>query len=284
MSLNINSVNSTGISQPEPIQKQDIIPLPGQLPIDLIPNILKNVPAAKITDLALVCRKWKEIVDDKDFERGPLPQNFYGRQKVYEITGWDGGKESSFPRWIYACMAKGGHIFTWVPKTATKIQDDGTKLKVELKSLAVIGDLFANAVNKKNGEEIGFSPNSWPDALKDIRPLEEGHWVLISKKEMGRKMTYSEQVDEAKRVGAKVSDAIDTAFSWFMEEAVTGDRPYRPYGRETWVRVNDQTKLGDKNYRLWFGFVPSGLNVFRNHDARALDFVAFAPAWKSFGT
>jgi hypothetical protein len=48
MSLNINSVNSTGTSKLEPMiidttqQKQDIIPLPGQLPVKLHPLWTKN--------------------------------------------------------------------------------------------------------------------------------------------------------------------------------------------------------------------------------------------------
>src|SRR5262249_54387914 len=146
---------------------------PGQLPDDLMPNILKNVPAANIPNFALVCIHWKQIVDNKDFERGPLPPNFHGAQKLKEKTGWEGGKETSFPRWIYACMAKGGHTFTYVPKTVTKMQDDGSELKVEVNSLKVVGQLFADAKNALTGEKIGFSDNSWQEALKDPRIVEE---------------------------------------------------------------------------------------------------------------
>ena len=39
-----------------------------ELLLDVIPNILRNVSIRDFPAVALVCQKWKEILDDKSFQ------------------------------------------------------------------------------------------------------------------------------------------------------------------------------------------------------------------------
>jgi F-box associated protein len=282
MSLNTNTVNGT-----DPIRiesksvnsiQQDNIPC--QLPIEVIPNILINLPTTKLSELILVCKDWKAIVTDDYYFPNKMipPPNFNGPQKWTEYTKGEVGKAPLLPRWVFKCMEKGDHMLTFIPERVKIKKEDGTELVVPINSLKNIGELFANTIN---GRKIGFSPKSWPAGIQAERPLEKGHWVLISKKAIGRGLNYQGQVDKANEAGANMSGLIDTVISLFMEYLRTGERHFigdpPQNGQSTWVRV-DAIK-----YRLYLGFVPSGLAVDTHcEDDRVEDQMAFAPAVKFF--
>jgi len=262
MNLNINAGNFTS-----------------ELPLDVIPNILRNVSIRDFPAVALVCQKWKEILDDKSFQENLTEIN--GPRRWNEYTNGDVGEAPPLPKEFFKLMRKGDYMLTFIPEEVKIKTEDGMDIIVPIDSLKNIGELFAKTIN---GRQISFSKNSWSAALQEKRPPRKGYWVLISKNALGRSKNYDGQVKEAKDKGAKVSDLIDTVISLFMEYLRTGEKYFiwdpPQNGLRTWVRVNDQTQ----NLRLGLGFVASGLDVGRCTDDDTPDCLAFAPARKSIET
>jgi F-box associated protein len=277
MNLTTNAVNNTCPIHAEAMEVDSTQPDHSiHLPIDVIPNILRNLPATAIPELSWVCRDWRKIVDNDVFaNQMMLPPNANGPQTWREFTKTDTGKAPLLPRWVFKCMRTNNYMLTFIPKSVKIQNEDGTETDVLINSLEVISKLFVHTIN---GRKIGFSTNAWQPYIQAKITPEEGHWVLIRKKAMGRGLDYSGQVDKAQEIGAIMPDSIETVISLFMEYLRTGEKlPLDEKDLSIYVRVDDKIR------RLWLGFVASGFYVTGCCDAHAHDLLAFAPARKFFG-
>ncbi len=262
------------------------------LPLEATRIIFQNAKA-DLHKLALVCKEWRNLADDKVLRETIRPSKAFGSREWKEYIGVDAGEELPLPRRAYGDMGKGNYYLTFIPKSVKITQENGkiddasmdieVVKEVPLDSLEVIGKLAANAIK---GNKIGCSANSWPEAIQEKRNLEKPHWVLISKEIIGRNKSYEDQQKLAKEEnknipGTNISGLMDTAISIFMEYVRSGERNYiwdSAKNECNWVRVNEQTRA----LRLCLGFAPSGPIVGSGYD-NAFDRVGFALARKSFG-
>ncbi len=288
--MQINNTNVTGTNQYVVQSMAD--PIAGSLPTDVLPIIFQNAKT-DLPKLALVCKNWKAIVDNKSFRETICPVKAFGSREWKEYIGVDAGEELPLPRRVYGDMEKGNYYLTFIPKTVKVTQENGkvddTSMDIEvvkevaLDSLEVIGKLVANPTK---GNKIGYHANSWQEALQEKRNLEKPHWVLISKEIRGKNNWYEDQQkltkeENDKVSGTEISGLMDTAISMFMEYVRSGERNFiydSANNEYNWVRVTEQ-KGG--LLRICLGFAPSGLDVFRNYDAPD-EGVGFAFARKSF--
>ncbi len=222
---------TTKVSGADPIhgQPMEIDPIVqfSELPMDVVPIIFQNAKT-DLPKLALVCKNWKAIVDNKSFRETICPVKAFGTQEWQNFIGVDAGKEPLLPRRAYADMEKGNYYLTFIPEKVKMTQVNGMVKEVPLNSLEAIGKLVANPTK---GNKIGYDPDSWQAAISEKRKLEKPHWVLISKEVIGRNKTYEEQQKLAKQEnnnipGANISGLIDTAISVFMEYVRSGERNY----------------------------------------------------------
>ena len=291
--MQINNTNITGTNQYE---EQSMVDPIGQktspLPLDVTRIIFQNAKA-DLHQLALVCKEWRNLADDKVLRETIRPAKAFGSREWKEYIGVDSGEELPLPRRAYGDMEKGNYYLTFIPKTVMVTQENGkiddTSMDIEvvkevpLDSLEVIGKLAANAIK---GNKIGYYADSWQHALQEKRNLEKPHWVLISKEIIGRNKTYEQQrklVQEENKnnPGTNISGLMDTAISIFMEYVRSGERNYirdAAKNEYNWVRVNEQTQ----GARLCLGFAPAGLYVDDRY-GDALDAVGLALARKSIG-
>ncbi len=290
--MQINT-NVTGTNQYEAQSMVD--PIAGSLPIDVLSIIFQNVKT-DLPTLALVCKNWKAIVDNKQFRETIRPAKAFGSHEWKDYIGVDAGEELPLPRRAYGDIERGNYYLTFIPESVKitqeigKVDDDSMDIEVfkevPLDSLEVIGKLVSNPTK---GIKSGFAENSWKDALQKKRNPEKPHWVLISKEIIGRNKSYEDQQKLAKKEnrnipGTTISGLIDTAISVLMESVRSGERNFKWNSTKeeyNWVRVNEQIKWS----RIGLGFVPIGLEVFGNHDdpAPGVGFV-FARRFFCLGT
>ena len=263
------------------------------LPLDVTRIIFQNAQA-DLYKLALVCKEWRNLADDKVLRKTIRPAKAFGSREWKEYIGVDAGEELPLPRRAYGDMERGNYYLTFIPKSVKGTKENGkvddTSMDIEvvkevpLDSLEVIGKLVSNPTK---GNKIGFTQGSWQEALQEKRNLEKPHWVLISKEIIGLDKSYEDQQKLAKEEnknnpGTNISGLMDTAISIFMEYVRSGERNYiwdSAKNEYNWVRVNEQTR----ELRLCLGFAPSGLDVSHNY-VDAYGNVGLALARKSFGT
>ncbi len=263
------------------------------LPLDVQRIIFQNAKA-DLHNLALVCKDWRNLADDKVLRETICPAKAFGSRDWKEYIGVDAGEELPLPRRAYGDMERGNHYLTFIPKTVKVTQENGkvddTSMDIEgvkevaLDSLEVIGKLVSNPTK---GNKIGYYANSWQEALQEKRNLEKSHWVLISKEIIGRNKSYEDQQklaeEENKNIsGTNISGLMDTAISMFMEYVRSGERNFiydSAKNEYNWVRVNELTVTD--GWRLGLGFAPSGLYVDSYYDYPN-ESVGFAFARKSF--
>ena len=281
--MQINT-NVTGTNQYEVQSMVD--PIVGYLPTDVLPIIFQNVKT-DLPNLALVCKNWKTIVDNKQFRKTIRPAKAFGSREWKEYIGVDAGEELLLPRRAYGDMEKGNYYLTFIPKTVKVMQENGKvddismDIEIPLDSLEVIGKLVANPTK---GNKIGYV-NSW-QPIPEKRNLENPHWVLISKDIIGRNKSYQDQQKLAKEEnknipGTNISGLMDTAISMFMEYIRSGERNFiwdLSKNEYNCVRVNEVTD----RWRLCLGFARSGLHVTVD-DAHNGRYVGLALARRSFG-
>ncbi len=288
--MQINNTNVTGTNQYEAQSMVD--PIVGSLPTDVLPIIFQNVKT-DLPNLALVCKNWTAIVDNQQFRESICPAKAFGSREWKEYIGVDAGEEPLLPRRAYGDMQNGSHYLTFIPEKVKMTQVNGkvddTSMDIEevkevpLDSLEVIGNLVSNPIK---GNIIGFTQNSWPEALQEKRNLEKPHWVLISKEIIGRNKRYEDQQKLAKEEndkvpGTKISGLIDTVISLFMEYVRSGERNFiwdSAKNEYNMARVNELTN----GWRFGLGFAPSGLVVYGLCDGPG-EGVGFAFARKSIG-
>ncbi len=261
------------------------------LPLDVTRIIFQNAKA-DLHKLALVCKEWRNLADDKVLRETIRPAKVFGSREWKEYIGVDAGEELPLPRRAYGDVEKGNYYLTFIPKSVKVTQENGkvddTSMDIEvvkevsLDSLEVIGKLVSNPTK---GNKIGFRYGSWEEALQEKRNLEKQHWVLISKEIIGRDKSYEDQQKLAKEEnknipGTNISGLMDTAISIFMEYVRSGERNFildAAKNEYNWVRVNEQTR----GVRLGIGF--ARLSVYC-HYVKANAYVGLAFARASFGT
>ncbi len=287
-------------------------------PVDVLPIIFENLSLE--TDIvALVCKKWKEIVDSKMFREMIRPPRVMGIKQlimqnpniIFE------GKEHSLPRKFYKEYAmKGGLCFFNPGRVKLEIGDRIYKIVV-LNSLEAIASLFPMFDPRAN-LKTRFTSNSWEQALTEIRKEEAPHWVWEEAKARGFSKTYAEQqkmaeeedkvlyperyqdMEENSGVGCSedkpkaskpkqiviMSNANDHVLGKFMAEAILGEREVtwdpnsRKYGL---IRVKNTIKVEDKECPIAVSVAPSDLFV-TYYNRHSSDHVGFVCARKSFGT
>src|SRR5215207_6090983 len=114
------------------------------IPADILPIIFKNLSLE--TDIvALVCKKWKEIVDSEVFREMICPRVIGIKQLIKQNPNIIfEGKEHPLPRKFYKEYAmKGGLCFFNPGRVKLKIADGEYKLVV-LNSLEAKASLFPN--------------------------------------------------------------------------------------------------------------------------------------------
>ncbi len=142
-------------------------PMAGSLPTDVLPIIFQNVKT-DLPNLALVCKNWKAIVDNKQFRETICPVKAFGSRAWKEYIGVDAGEEPLLPRRVYGDMEKGNYFLTFIPEKVKMSQVNGkvdgaskdseVVKEVLLDSLEVIGKLVGNPTK---GNNIGFNQVSW---------------------------------------------------------------------------------------------------------------------------
>ncbi len=289
------SLNTSIVLGSDPIHGQpmeiDPIGQESSLPVDVARIIFKDLKA-HLPTLALVCKNWTAIIDDKEFRQIIRPAQAFGTQEWKEYIGVDAGKAPPLPRRAYGDLEKEGGLLTFIPEIV-KVIENGKE--VALDNLKAIGNL----VNKpKKGFETGYKINEfyWPEAIEEKRKLEKPHWVWIKKEVLGLCKNYEEQQaiakeENKKACGANISGVIDTAISVFMEYVRSGERNFiwdLDRSQRTFVRVNE-TSVFSLTYTITYqwaiclGFIRSGLLV-SNFDHSAFHCVGFVTARKSFAT
>ncbi len=277
--MQINNTNVTG----NRYEVQSMVDPIGQIPMDVARIIFQNLKT-ELSSMALVCKSWKALADDKVFRKMIQPVQAFGAQEWREYIGVDAGEEPLLPRRAYVDMEKYGGLLTFI-REKVKVIENGKE--VLLDNLVIIGKLVGNP---KKGNKTGYNHNSRQEVIYERRKQEKPHWVWIKKEVIGRHKTYDEQQELVAKeenitaAGAHISGLIDTVISLFMEYVRSGKRIFDWHpasnvnGRCTYVRVNEERGV----FRLGLAFSPLGLDVFAHHD-RALDYIGVAPSWKSFG-
>ncbi len=154
------------------------------VPEDVLPNIFTKL-SSELHIVALVCKTWKEIVDNDEFREMIRPSRVMGikQLKMHNPNIVFEGKEPLLPRKFYGEYAiKGGLCFFNPGKVKLKIADSEYKTVV-LNGMEAIASLFPKA------EFIGRIGLPALD--------EDPHWVWEEADARGFGETYEEQLKMA---------------------------------------------------------------------------------------
>ncbi len=184
------SLNSAIVSRGDPFNREfmevdsgepmevDSISSFSELPIDVIQIIFQNLKA-DLPNLALVCRNWKNISDDKGFREMIRPAQAFGTKEWQEYIGVDAGAELRLPRCAYGDLEREDGLLTFIPDKVKVTKENGVVEEVLLDNLEVIGKLVENP---KKGNKTGYAIGSWSEAILEKTKLEKPHWVWIKKR------------------------------------------------------------------------------------------------------
>ncbi len=273
------SLNTAIVLAKDPVNGQLMVDPLGQnspLPIDVVPIIFQNLKT-DLPSVALVCKKWKTMADDKLVREKIRPAQAFGVQEWNDYIGVDAGKEPPLPRRAYETLEKEGGLLTFIPQTVKVTKENGIVEIVTLDNLEAIGNLVENP---KKGHSTRYSIVSWKKAFEEKTKPENPHWVWIKKDVCGRGKWYDTQQEIAKQMKVSVSGLIDTVISVFMEYIRSGERNFiwDPVNfKWTNARVND---IIDGFRWISLSFTPTGLRVIHDRGDGG-DYVGFAPARKS---
>ena len=224
------------------------------LPWELLRIICEKLKQ-KLPTVALVCKNWKALADDKVFRKMIRPAITFGSEEWKEYIGVDVGNEPRLPRRAYGDLEKKGGRLTFIPDKVSVTEENGMIKEVPLDHLEAIGKLVSNP---KKGNKTGYYNLAWPwnSVIQEKRDLQKPHWVWIKKKAIGNNKTYSEQQKLAKSSGANISGLIDTTITFFMEYVRWGTQNL-VCDPTKYIRVNENTM----GLRIILRFTPSGLLV-----------------------
>ncbi len=206
----------------EPMELDSVGPF-SELPLDVVCFIFQNLKA-DLPNLALVCRNWKNITDDKAFCEMIRPVQAFGTKEWQEYIGVDAGAEPRLPRRAYGDLEREDGLLTFIPDKVIVTKENGGVEEVLLDNLEVIGKLVENP---KKGNKTGYDNIGSPlDLLLEKRKLEKPHWVWIKKEVIGRCVNDLPQQNAVRISGASVSRLIDIAVSVFMVYVRSGERNF----------------------------------------------------------
>ncbi len=244
------SLNTAIVLARDPINGQLMVDPLGQnssLPIDVVPIIFQNLKA-DLTSVALVCKKWKAMADDKLVREKIRPVQAFGVQEWKDYIGVDAGEEPLLPRRAYETLEKEGGMLTFIPQTVKVTKQNGVVEVVTLNTLEAIGNLVENP---KKGHKTSYSVVSLIN-LQEKRKTENPHWVWIKKDVYGKGAWSTVHHEIAKQMKVSVAGLIDTVISVFMDYIRFGERNF--LWDSSNVLVNDFQKIG-------LQFTPSGFDI-----------------------
>ena len=252
------------------------------LPIDATRIILQNLKR-DLPKIALVCRSWQALADDKVFRIMIRPAQTFGTEEWRKYIGVDAGEEPRLPRRAYGDLENEGGLLTFIPEKVKAAKKNGDVEEVTLDSLEAIGSLVKKPLTDL---ETGYSDYFWKEAIQEKMKSEKPHWVWIKREVGGKNKTYKQHrelagKEHARIRGARISGLRDTAITLFMKYVRCGEPNFLldSDNENNYVRVNEKAKRN--SWRLILGFVPSGLVV--DYDTgRAYENVGFVCAWKFF--
>ncbi len=226
-----------------------------ELPMDVARIIFQKIKA-DFPALALVCKSWRDIIDDKDFRKIIRPPEAFGTQEWKEYIGVDPGEEPLLPRRVYSDWTKEekNYLLTLIPQKVKVIE---TGEDIILDNLKVIGELTENP---KKGHKIGFqgSGDKFNQLISRSRLHESPHWVWIKKEEI----RASECMELIKKEKKKIPGLIDTTISIFMEFVRSGECTFKKYSSNTITSL----RVEDDESRNWgqlvLSFYPPGCSYF----------------------
>lgn len=280
--MNVNYV-TTGTESLNEQPKVNPIGQSSPIPLDVQRIIFENLKT-KLPKLALVCKEWKSLADDKDFREIIRPKEAFGSREWKEYIGVDAGEEPLLPRRAYSDMETGWYNLTFIPEKVKKLPLNGKDddRSIDLDSLEVINNLVSNQVK---GNKMGPIESETTSHIQEKRKLEKPHWVMLSKKSLDESKTYKDKrtqaiVNSDQNTETKYSGLIDTAISVIMVYIRFGERNFiwEPDKKEyNKISVKDKSK----EFRHCLGFRNSNLFVSSFFHVGVIK-VRFALAKKSF--
>ncbi len=160
------------------------------LPQDLSNNIFTQAGAENLPSLALTCKNWSVLADNKEFRESIRPAGIFGAKEWKETFDVDAGEEPNLPRCAYAEMKDDNFQIILVPE---KVKDE--KDEINLYSKKGIDKLFKKTKKLTLRTNCPFISN----CFKIINP-EKTHWLSIAKDYINTGGYYNGQFhDIAKR-------------------------------------------------------------------------------------
>jgi hypothetical protein len=157
-----------------------------KLPPDILGTIFSMVKEY-LPSFALVCRRWRTIIDDDICRNMCYPPEAFGAKKWREYIG-EPGVETLLPRRVHNDLAKGNFLLTLIPEVVQITTREGTTESVKINE-RTIADLVKNpekghkTVYKIRRESDVTGQRSscndlWNISLDDAH---KSHWILINK-------------------------------------------------------------------------------------------------------
>lgn len=233
------------------------------LPVEVLKIIFRRV-YSHLPHLALVCKNWKEIVDDKQFRETIRPALSFGTPEWKEYIGVEAGEEPILPRRVYCDIEKGNFLLTFIPKAVKIPKTNGSSGEVEvlpLDSLKVIENLLKIQKHQRRMVFKYYFTQLLPKKQNIVKP----HWVLIKNEVLEKNKSYEDHKKVAKAKdnlipNANISGLMDTVISVLMERVRSGVQNYTgdlPLFKTDWVHV-DELYMGR---HLALGMDPAGLSL-----------------------
>lgn len=198
-----------------------------------------------LCSLACVNKDWNRLVCQDLYNEIYRTGRIFGRQEWINYFG-DPGEVPRIPISMMAKYNGDHHFLTLVPKKV--VRSNGTKRE----EFYIANSMKKLAQNPLKGHRIGYATNSW----KQKGPIEETHWVLLSKTVVDCNQDFSQQTKIAKEKGENISMLIDTIVTLFAEYVRSGE-PTNPIS----MRVQDSFELRLGTRGLIVGFGPDGLRL-----------------------
>ncbi len=141
------------------------------LPQDLSNIIFTYAGAENLPSLALTCKNWSVLADNKEFRENIRPAGIFGTKEWKETFDVNAGEEPILPRCAYAEMKDDKFQIILVPE---KVKDE--KDEINLYSKEGIDKLLKKTKKLTLRTNCGFISNSF----KIVKP-EKTHWLSIAK-------------------------------------------------------------------------------------------------------
>lgn len=199
-----------------------------------------------LSEIALVCREWKEIADDQRLYKEILPSIVITPEDWAEYIGVDAGEAPRLPRCVHRDLANSQRcqLITWAPESVSRkiVNEDGS-IQTEIIPLDSAAAVEKIVAQPRKGNPTGFHVNSWKTAIEEKRGRTRSRWIRLNGDIPGSNLLYTQQktLVRSHRKGADVSNLIDTMISLFMRKVKFGEICFS----------NLFVRLKDKTYASW---------------------------------